>query len=261
MAAENPSQVASRFGGRVAFVTGGGSGIGSATCERLAADGALVAVADINLKSAEGTAERLGQGATAVALDVSHSGSWRDAIAGVESDLGPLQILVNCAGVIEKLDVEQATVESWRRTMAVNSTGVFYGCREAVRAMKRSEVEGRIVNLSSISGLKGDPDTPAYDASKGAVRSITKEVAIFCARANMPIRCNSVHPGTVSTAMVRSLADGGDGQEMVDRWIADMPIGRLGEPEEIAAAIAFLVSDESSYITGAELVVDGGTLA
>ena len=178
------------------------------------------------------------------------------------SRLGRLDILVNSAGILAGGTVEDTSPAEWRRMIDVNVKGTFFGCRAAVAAMKRGG-GGAIVNLSSIAGLRGSPDLFAYDASKGAVRALTKEVAVYCATRGYGIRCNSVHPAAVRTPMVRDYFAGrpSEGRVTLDDWVGTQAIQRVGEPEEIAALIAFLVSGESSFSTGAEFVIDGGATA
>lgn len=251
-----------RFEGRAAVVSGGASGIGRATCIRLAQEGARVAVADIDEEGGASVATEIGEQAFFQALDVTNEDAWRSVMEGAAARFGHVDILVNSAGILAGGTVEDTSFADWRRMLDVNLKGTFFGCRAAVAAMKKG-AGGAIVNLSSIAGIRGSPDLFAYDASKGAVRALTKEVAVYCASRGYAIRCNSVHPAAVRTPMVSDFfaAPPNAGRITLDDWVGTQAIQRAGEPEEIAALIAFLVSDESSFATGAEFVIDGGATA
>ena len=229
---------------------------------RLAAEGASVIVADINCKAGASVAAGIGEGAVFHPLDVTDRGAWPAVTEKALSLFGHLDILVNSAGILAGGTVESTSPDEWRRMLDINLKGTFFGCQAAVAAMK-DRGGGAIVNLSSIAGIRGSPDLFAYDASKGAVRALTKEVAVYCARQEYAIRCNSVHPAAVRTPMVRDFfADRpDDGRMTLEGWVGSQAIQRVGEPEEIAALIAWLVSDESSFSTGAEFVIDGGATA
>jgi NAD(P)-dependent dehydrogenase (short-subunit alcohol dehydrogenase family) len=171
-----------------------------------------------------------------------------------------LDVLVNSAGIAPFADIEACTTAEWHRTMTVNVDSVFFGCRNAVRAMK--ERGGSIVNISSVSGLIGGHNTAAYNASKGAVRLLTKSVALHCARKRYGIRCNSVHPTFIETPMLENvLATVRDPAETRAKLVASVPLGRMGKAREVADLIVYLASDESQFVTGAELVIDGGMTA
>jgi 3(or 17)beta-hydroxysteroid dehydrogenase len=232
---------AERMVGKVALVTGGASGIGLATGRRFVEEGATVVLADIAIDRATEAAaasDRL----EAVALDVK------------------LDVLVNSAGIAPFADIETCTTEAYRQTMAVNVDSVFFGCRYGVLAMK--DHGGSIVNISSVSGLIGGHNTAAYNASKGAVRLLTKSVALHCARKGYGIRVNSVHPTFIETPMVESvLVMTRDPEQTRSRLIASVPLGRMGRADEVAAMIVYLSSDESQFVTGAEFVIDGGMTA
>ena len=254
--------VEGRLAGRAALVSGGASGIGRATCIRLAQEGARVAVADIDEDGGASVAAELGDQAFFHLLDVTDEGAWRSAMEEAADRFGPVDILVNSAGILAGGTVEDTSLADWRRMLDVNLKGTFFGCRVAVAAMKKG-TGGAIVNLSSIAGIRGSPDLFAYDASKGGVRALTKEVAVYCASRGYAIRCNSVHPAAVRTPMVGDFFANhpSGGRITLDDWVGTQAIQRAGEPEEIAALIAFLVSEEASFATGAEFVIDGGATA
>lgn len=247
-----------RVSGKVALVTGGAVGMGEAFSRMLAAEGAAVAVADINSEDGERTVEainRTGGRAIFVKLDVSREDDWRRAVEIVETELARLDILVNNAGIFVPGTVETTSPEDWDRIFSVNSTGVYLGMRAAIPAMRRSG-GGSIVNISSNWGIVGFPDAVAYCATKGAVRLMTKAVAADVAQDD--IRVNSVHPSLTVTHLSRDIvAD----PVATKRLLGSSLLGRPAKPEEIAAGVVFLASDESRYMTGSELVIDGGYLA
>lgn len=241
--------------GRIVLVTGGSSGIGAACCDSFAAQGAVVIAADIR----KGPTDQAGQGRTVLELDVTDPDRWRTVIEELRGRYGRLDALVNSAGILAEGTVEDTPLNLWRRVMAVNLNGTFFGCQAAIPLMREGG-GGAIVNLSSVSGIKADAELAAYDAAKGAVRLLTKEVALYCARRGDPIRCNSVHPGLVDTPMVANFfqtAEISSEQE----WAQNQPIGRRITPQEVANLIVWLCSSEASFSTGAEYIIDGGTTA
>jgi NAD(P)-dependent dehydrogenase (short-subunit alcohol dehydrogenase family) len=243
-----------RFENKVALVTGGASGIGRATSLRIAAEGGSVVIADVQEeKGAEVVAEIVAAGGVArfVRLDVTDEEQWASAVAFAVSEFGGLNILVNNAGIGDVLPIEETTLEGYQRIVTVTSTSVFLGEKSASEALRASG-NGSVVNISSIFGIAGGFGTgPGYAAAKGAVRTLTKNTALGWATKG--VRVNSVHPGFINTPIL------GD----TDRtMLADAaPMARLGEPAEVAAVITFLASDDASFVTGAEFVVDGGFLA
>jgi len=246
-----------RLSGKVAFVTGAAAGIGRATALLFLGEGARVAVSDINEAGLADLAER---GALAFKQDVTEEARWREVVDATLAHFGQLDILVNNAGIGVLGHIEKATLADFRKTQSVNVESVFLGCREAVRAMKGRG--GSIVNISSVAGLIGDANSVAYCASKGAVRLLTKSVALHCARAGYGIRCNSVHPSFTETAMVESFISTSRDPERVREGLRRaIPMGRYGQVGDIAQAILYLASDESSFTTGAEMAVDGGLTA
>jgi 3(or 17)beta-hydroxysteroid dehydrogenase len=255
-----------RVSGKTALVSGGASGIGAATCRMLAREGAAVVVADVQDELGETVAAdiRAGGGkAVFQRLDVRLEESWVAAVARAEAEFGKLNILVNNAGVGSPMgNVETQSLEDWRKVMSVNADGVFLGVKYGIQAIRRGGEAGSIVNLSSIVGLVGLASSAGYTASKGAVRLLTKSAALYCAREKLPIRVNSIHPGYIVTEMTSSTFAMTNGYEARVRAVeAETPMGRMGQPEEIAAGVLFLASDEASYVTGTELVIDGGYTA
>jgi len=246
---------AGRVAGKVALVTGGGSGLGKADCEVLAREGAIVVVTDVKIEPALKVADAIGNGALALALDVASEDQWIAVIAAIEERFGRLDILVNNAGVVLSADVEATTLEQFRFVNAVMNDGVFLGCKYAIPLMNKKD-GGSIINMSSTGALLGYPIFFAYSAAKGAVRAMTKSIAVMCQEKGYKIRCNSVHPGAIETPMVQE-AEGRIGQ------VQSVPTGVLaagakGAPEDVAAMVLFLASDESRFVNGAELVVDNG---
>ncbi len=247
-----------RLAGKTALITGAASGIGRATAALFHAEGAKVAASDRNeagLAGLEGVAD------LTLPQDVTDEARWRQVVDAVMAAFGRLDILVNSAGIALKGNIETATLADFRRTEAVNVEGVFLGCREAIRVM-RGNGGGSIVNLSSVAGIIGDAQSAAYCASKGAVRLLTKSAALYCGRAGYNIRLNSVHPSFADTPMVQELIASSKNPERVrEGLMRAAPLGRMGRPEEVANAILYLASDESSFTTGIELMVDGGLTA
>jgi NAD(P)-dependent dehydrogenase (short-subunit alcohol dehydrogenase family) len=247
-----------RLPGRVGIVTGAAGGMGAAHVRRLAAEGAVVYAAD---RDAEGVACVVGglPGADAVAveLDVSRSEGWRDLVDRVRTERSRLDFLVNNAGVLQLTDAVECTEEDWQRTIDVNQRGVFLGMKHAVPLMRETG-GGSIVNVSSIYGLVGADGYIAYTASKGAVTLMTKSAAAAYGRDG--IRVNSIHPGVIFTPMLEAELAGLP-ESALDDFLAVTPLRRGGQPEEVSGCVAFLVSDDSSFVSGAELVVDGGLLA
>lgn len=255
--------MAGRVDGKVALVTGAGMGLGKSAALLLASEGAQVVVTDIDDAAGRDTAtaiEDQGDAATFLSHDVSDPQAWQRVMRDVGNKPGRLDILVNNAGIAIAKTIEDTTLDDWRRTMAVNADGVFFGCKYALPLMKKSG-GGSIINLSSIDGIIGEADLAAYCASKGAVRTLTKSVAIHCAEQRYNIRCNSVHPGYIWTPQTENyLRDLGTLDQEKAKALSRHPIGRLGEPNDIAYMILYLASDESKFVTGSEMVVDGGYL-
>lgn len=254
---------------KVALVTGAAVGIGEACARLLAREGAKVALSDINDEAGACAARAIrdagdaGGAAEYFHHDVADESAWERVIAQVLERFGRLDILVNNAGVGKGGPPEEQTLADWRWLMSINLDAVFLGAKHALLAMKRNAPPGgSIINLSSIEGIVGDPNLGAYNASKGGVRLYTKSVALYAAKAGLNIRVNSVHPGYIWTPMVEHyLAEHGDVAEGRAALEALHPIGRIGEPDDIAYGVLYLASDESKFVTGSELVIDGGYTA
>lgn len=252
-----------RLAGKVALVTGAASGLGAETARRLAREGAAVMLSDLSIGDGEAiTAYIIASGGRAafIAHDVTSEDDWTAAVAGTTTVFGRLDILVNNAGIVgNQLELMTHSLADWRRILAVNLDGVFLGMR-AVGPVMAGQGGGSIINLSSIMGKVAMPNVTAYAASKGGVLMLTKAAAVEWAP--LGIRVNSVHPGFIDTPMVaNALHAAENGNEMRSAIMAAHPLGRLGVPREIADAVVFLASDEASFMTGAELVVDGGYTA
>jgi 3alpha(or 20beta)-hydroxysteroid dehydrogenase len=247
-----------RLVGKVALITGATGGIGQATAELFAREGASLVITDIAQHAVEGLATSLeaeGADVLAARLDVSSPESWSEAIESTRRRFGRLDVLVNIAGVVDWPGIEETTKDGWDRVVAVNQTGTWLGMKTAMPLLRASG-NASIINTSSVLGLVGSGAAAAYQATKGAVRLLTKTAAVEYATRG--VRVNSVHPGVIATPMIQDLLDE-QGEEQPD--IVRTPMRRAGNPAEIAPTMLFLASDESSFVTGAELVVDGGLTA
>ena len=248
-----------RVEGKVALISGGARGQGATEAKLFALEGAKVVFGDLldeQGRQVEAEINESGGEATYIHLDVTKEEDWRSAVDLAVSRYGKLDILVNNAGILIRKGLEETTEEDWDRIMGVNAKGVFLGTKLAVPAL-RSAGGGSIVNISSTAGLVGSLDgAPSYTATKGAVRLFTKSVAIQYAKDG--IRCNSVHPGPIDTDMIRDTLND---PARLERRMQRLPMGRVGKSEDIAYGVLFLASDEASYVTGTELVIDGGTTA
>jgi 3(or 17)beta-hydroxysteroid dehydrogenase len=253
-----------RLDGGVALVTGGASGLGRAIAARLAAEGAAVVISDLQRELGEQTAASLG--VTFLAQDVTSEEQWPQTLQQVSELAGPVSILVNNAGIAgaaDRVSPEDTRFADWKQIFTVNLDSVFLGCRAGIAAMRHTG-GGSIVNMSSIAALLATPDSTAYGAAKAAVRQLTKSVAQHCATERLAIRCNSVHPGEVSTPLwdryIAQTAEvsGVPADQLVREAKARVPLGDMPQPEDIAAGVAFLCSDDARFITGSELIIDGG---
>lgn len=251
---------AGRVAGKVALVTGAASGLGKAAAEMLAREGARVVLTDINEPAGQAAAAAIGDAALFVRHDVTDEGQWQAAIAAAADRFGGLHILVNSAGIAINGTVEQLELEDWRRVHAVDLDSVFLGCKHAIPTIAKSG-GGSIVNISSISGIIAGHNLAAYNSAKGGVRLLTKSVALHCARQGYNIRCNSVHPTFIDTPILDKHRERFGSDEAMKKLGRQVPLGRVGQPVEVAYAILYLASDESSFTTGSELLVDGGIAA
>ena len=246
-----------RLEGKTAIVSGAARGIGMAIARRFAEEGAKVVIGDVLEKEGEATVEELrGEGYTVdfVRLDVTDEESWQGIVGTAEARHGSLNVLVNNAGLVDRKPILEAGLDQWGRVMGVNITGVFLGTKHAVPALRRAG-GGSIINICSAYGLVGTTNSPAYSASKGGVRLFTKSTALEFAGEN--IRANSIHPGYVQTPMTAAYHATPAGQERLTRT----PLGRFATPEDVANGALFLASDDATYMTGSELVIDGGLTA
>lgn len=248
-----------RLENKVALISGGARGMGAAEARMFAREGAKVVIGDVletEGRQVEAEINEVGGECLFLRLDVTSESDWQKAVETAVARFGKLDILVNNAGVVARGVLEDTTSEEWDRVMNINAKGVFLGTKAAIPEMRKAG-GGSIVNISSMSGMVGQPNIqPVYNASKGAVRIFTKSAAVQYAKEG--IRVNSVHPGAVDTPM--SAARQADPEAQTET-IAHIPLGRTAKPEEVAYGVLYLASDEASFVTGSELVIDGGTIA
>lgn len=255
-----------RLKNHTALITGASRGIGEATARLFHAEGATVILSDILDREGRGLSEELGVRSEYLHLDVKHEEEWQQVSSHIREKYGKLTVLVNNAGITGFLettgpfDAENVSLQSWDEVQRVNATGVMLGCKYAIALMKNGG--GSIVNISSRSGMVGIPGAVAYAASKAAVRNHTKSVALYCADKGYGIRCNSIHPAAIMTPMWDAmLGEGIQRENMIRQVESGIPLGRFGAPEDVAYGALYLASDESKYVTGIELTIDGGILA
>ena len=257
-----------RLQGKIAVITGAAKGIGYETASTFVNEGAQVIMSDLNVELGEAASRNLGNSCSFFKQDVTNESSWNELEEYIETNYGGIDILVNNAGILATettQNIETTSLAQWRAVQQVNVEGVFMGCRMAVRIMK--DAGGSIVNISSTAGIVGSPMLVAYGASKGAVRLLTKGVALHCARQRYRIRCNSVHPGPIETDMgdaLLGLQNFIEGPNLESKWETmrqRIPTGNTGVASDVASCILFLASDDSIHMTGSELVVDGGMTA
>jgi NAD(P)-dependent dehydrogenase (short-subunit alcohol dehydrogenase family) len=258
-----------RVEGKIALITGGAQGLGEAAARMLAREGAKVVITDVNAKGAAAIAESINAqrkgAAIAVAHDVTQEDQWKAAVAEAEKAFGGLHVLVNNAGIGLTKDLLDISLEEWRKVHAIDLDGVFMGCKAAIplmaKTVKNTGLGGSIVNISSISGIIAGHNMAAYNSAKAAVRHLSKSVALYCAKREMNIRSNSVHPVFIATPILDGLVQRFGKEEAYAKLGRQVPLGKIGEPDDIAYAILYLASDESKFVTGAELKVDGGISA
>ncbi|WJG10872.1 SDR family oxidoreductase [Aliiglaciecola sp. LCG003] len=256
-----------RLAGKRVLVTGAAQGIGLAIAKLFLESAATVVLTDIDHDKGQRAAERLAAGASYLALDVSNEKQWQDVCDVILAKFAGLDIVINNAGITGfgqttgPHDPENLHMDSWHQVHRTNLDGVALGCKYAIRMMKTSK-SASIINISSRSGIVGIPAAAAYAASKAAVRNHTKSVALYCAEQGYPIRCNSIHPGAILTPMWDQMLGEGDARATaIDAISSDIPLKKMGQPEDVAYAALYLASDESKYVTGIELNIDGGILA
>jgi NAD(P)-dependent dehydrogenase (short-subunit alcohol dehydrogenase family) len=247
-----------RLKNKVGLITGAAQGLGKEMAKIMISQGATIVITDINEKSLVETAEELS--CKHMVMDVTKEDQWKNVISNIEKDIGSLNILVNNAGIGGGGDVESTDLESWHLVHSVNLDSVFLGCKFSLPLMRKSG-NGSIINISSMSGIVASHNMSAYNSSKAAVRHLSKSIALHCAKSTNLVRCNSIHPVFTRTAMVQSMIDAAPERNIEEKLVQQIPLRKLAEPRDIANAALFLASDESSFITGTELVIDGGLSA
>jgi NAD(P)-dependent dehydrogenase (short-subunit alcohol dehydrogenase family) len=258
------ARVTGRVEGKIALVTGAGSGLGRASAIVLAREGARVAVTDIDEGTAQATAAAINgtHSGAAIALghDVTEEAAWTAALERTVAAFGGLNVLVNNAGIAEGGSVEETDFATWRRVHAVDLDGVFLGCKYAIPHIHASG-GGSIINISSVAGIIAGHNMAAYNSAKAGVRHLSKSVALHCAKQGYRIRCNSVHPAFVRTPILDNLVERLGEAKAYAKLARQVPMGRIGEPDDVAFGVLYLASEESDFMTGAELVIDGGISA
>jgi 3(or 17)beta-hydroxysteroid dehydrogenase len=250
-----------KLAGKRAIVTGGATGIGYGIAKRFVAEGALVIIPDIDAQGGISAAERLGDNCQFLHHDVSVPSQWDTVFAHAKKYFNGLDIMVNVAGVTLMGTIEDLDVETWDKTMAINVRSCFLGCQGAIKLMKTNSQDtkgGAIINMASVSAVKAKPELVAYNASKAGVDMMTKSVALHCAVSGYDINVNSINPGVIETDMLKKvMSQVEDGEALMDSYRALHPIGRIGQPEDVAAMAVYLASDEASFVTGSAFTVDG----
>ena len=247
-----------RLKNKVGLITGAAQGLGKEMAKIMISQGATIVITDINETQLVETAEKLS--CKYMVMDVTKENQWINVISDIEKDIGSLNILVNNAGIGGGGDVESTDLESWHLVHSVNLDSVFLGCKSSLPLMRKSG-NGSIINISSMSGIVASHNMSAYNSSKAAVRHLSKSVALHCAKSTNLVRCNSIHPVFTRTAMVQSMIDAAPERNIEEKLVQQIPLRKLAEPIDIANAALFLASDEASFITGTELVIDGGLSA
>lgn len=254
-----------RVAGKKAVITGAAQGLGAAAARRLAEEGASVTLTDLNLEGARSAAAEInaafGSGtAYAFRHDVTDEQEWSDVLERANAAMGGISVLVNNAGISIGGDIEHLEFADWKRVMSVNVDSVFLGTKHALRYLRQNQ-PGSIINISSIAGLIAGHNTPSYNASKAAVWLLSKGVALHCAKQRLDVRSNTIHPTFIDTPILDPLRDRFGKAEAEAKLARQVPLGRIGEPADIANAVLYLASDESRFMTGAELKLDGGISA
>ncbi|MDO1499322.1 SDR family oxidoreductase [Pricia sp. S334] len=254
-----------RVKNKVAIVTGGASGLGKSSAILLAREGAKIVVTDIDEENGNEVVQHIrnsGGEAIYIEQDVSKENQWEMVIETTLKKFGKLHVVANAAGIGLGGTVEEVSLEDWKNLLDINLNGTFLGTQYGIKGMKETGEGGSIINFSSIEGLIGDPNLPAYNASKGGVTIFTKSAALHCAKQGYKIRVNSIHPAYIWTPMVENfLKAQGDVEEGKKQLESLHPVGHLGEPDDIGYGVVYLASDESKFMTGSELVIDGGYTA
>lgn len=254
-----------RLAGKIALVTGAASGLGAATARMFVAQGARVLITDIDEDGAARLADELGDAAAWTRHDVTSQADWSAAVAAAEATFGGLHILVNNAGIGIAGTVENTSLETWRQVHAIDLDGVFLGCKLALPLLAattaREGSRGAILNVSSIAGIIAAPNMAAYNSAKAGVRHLSKSVALHCAREGYAVTCNSIHPTFIDTPIIDKMVPNSDRAALIGKFARQVPMGRIGEPDDIAYAAVYLCSDEAKFVTGAELYIDGGISA
>jgi NAD(P)-dependent dehydrogenase (short-subunit alcohol dehydrogenase family) len=268
--------MANRLAGKIALITGGASGLGAAMAAKFVAEGARVVVTDIDADGAARKAAELGDAAAACGHDVTSPDQWHAALAFAQTTFGGLHILVNNAGIGTGGTVESTSFDDWRHVHAVDLDSVFFGCKLALPLMAATCARdaaalaggattgsklGSILNISSIAGVIAAANMAAYNSAKAGVRHLSKSVALHCARERYNITCNSIHPVFIDTPILDNLVGGMDRDVGLAKLARQIPLGRVGEPDDVAWGAVYLVSDEAKFVTGTELYIDGGISA
>ena len=254
----------SRVEGKVAIVTGAASGLGLASSKKLIQEGARVVLTDINQQALETIKEHLSEFSetqySTEYLDVTSEESWQEVIEKVELEYGKINILINSAGISLGSDIVSTDFEVWKKVHQVNLDSVFLGCKYAIPKIA-TYGSGSIINLSSISGIVAGWNTAAYNSSKAGVRLLTKSVALYCAKKGYDVRCNSIHPAFVNTPILDPIKQAFGDDEAVRKLARQIPMNKIGDTDDVAYAVLYLASDESKFMTGSEIILDGGLSA
>jgi NAD(P)-dependent dehydrogenase (short-subunit alcohol dehydrogenase family) len=258
-------KMSDRLKGKIALITGAAQGLGFAMARMFVAEGARVAMTDVNGDGVRAAASAFGDAAIAIPHDVTNVDQWQDVCAQTTTHFGGFNLLVNNAGIGLLGTVEACSIEDWRRVHAIDLDGVFYGCKYALPHMAKycaaSGTRGSILNISSIAGVIAAPDYAAYNSAKAAVKHLSKSVALHCAKEGYAITCNSVHPVFIDTPILDSIGNPNNRDAALAKLGRQIPLGKVGEPDDVAYGAVYLCSDEAKFVTGSELHIDGGISA